>query len=271
MNKVSLEYILPETSSPPSIRNYRPLSLSSINIALQVQRQYLQSSTSMMFSNRSMLTTLFFTALAIAYPYPLPSTDAKVSQSRNFTLSSRGLPIGSEAAAGFDGLVLEPYHIYPAFNYATLVPKTEQNKGIVGYLNGTEEELQDGIVSILPIPTGQVPFPAVRVPGNARSTIRMIRGITELERIYGLTMDNNRETFCSTVAPGFLMGSSSTKSTRRTIPSRSTLDLVPRGSSSIKGVSSTLTLSLVDFTVSSLLPLAVLSFCNCHCGIVEFL
>ena len=41
-------------------------------------------------------------------------------------------------------LYLEPYHIYPAFNYATLYPeKAGGEKDIVGFLNGTRQELED--------------------------------------------------------------------------------------------------------------------------------
>lgn len=96
----------------------------------------------------SLLTTALtlLAAFTTALPSPVPAADTKVHHSRSFTLKSRVLSPDNGSAA-FDGLVLEPYHIYPAFNYATLVPKTKQNKGIVGYLNGTREELEDDIVS----------------------------------------------------------------------------------------------------------------------------
>lgn len=69
----------------------------------------------------------------------IPTTDYQIRHSRTFTLKSHVL---APANPSFENLYLEPYHIYPAFNYATLSPKTKKNPGIVGFLNGTEQELE---------------------------------------------------------------------------------------------------------------------------------
>lgn len=58
----------------------------------------------------------------------------------NFTLKSR---VRDPGKPGFDNLYLEPYHIYPTFNYATLYPKSDNNQGIIGFLNGTTQEIED--------------------------------------------------------------------------------------------------------------------------------
>ncbi len=66
--------------------------------------------------------------------------DDLIQDGYNFTLKSRVRDPGKHA---FDDLYLEPYHIYPTFNYATLYPKSGNNQGIVGFLNGTAQELED--------------------------------------------------------------------------------------------------------------------------------
>ena len=69
---------------------------------------------------------------------------SSVTTSPRFQLQSRGL---SPSNTTFDGLVLEPYHIYPAYNWAVLAPPMGESTGslggIIGYLNGTAAEIED--------------------------------------------------------------------------------------------------------------------------------
>lgn len=69
-----------------------------------------------------------------------PVADTQVQHSKKFKLKSHSL---SSSTSAFENLYLEPYHIYPAFNYATLYPKTARDPGIIGFLNGTKQELED--------------------------------------------------------------------------------------------------------------------------------
>lgn len=76
-----------------------------------------------------------------------PATNAnKVHTSRDFKLKSHVL---TPANPSFENLYLEAYHTAPAYNWATLYPKSSQNKGIVGYLNGTKEEFNEQITNLL--------------------------------------------------------------------------------------------------------------------------
>ncbi|KAL9024562.1 MAG: hypothetical protein Q9196_006428, partial [Gyalolechia fulgens] len=54
----------------------------------------------------------------------LPTTDDHDRRSRHFRLRSQVL---APANPAFENLYLEPYHIYPAFNYATLYPRTDRS------------------------------------------------------------------------------------------------------------------------------------------------
>jgi len=81
---------------------------------------------------------LVFVLLAIlAYAVATPASI--VTRSRRFRLKSRVLTTSSPS---FDNLFLEPYHIYPPFNYAVLSLKTTRNPGVIGYLNGTSTEIK---------------------------------------------------------------------------------------------------------------------------------
>ncbi|KAL8905674.1 MAG: hypothetical protein Q9207_002488 [Kuettlingeria erythrocarpa] len=66
--------------------------------------------------------------------------DDPLQHSYNFTLKSLGR---DPSRPVFDNLYLKPYHIYPTFNYATLYPKSDNSSGIVGFLNGTTQQLED--------------------------------------------------------------------------------------------------------------------------------
>ena len=79
-------------------------------------------------------------ALAVPTPTPSQAGEQAVTHSRNFTIKSHVL---APAQSGFENLYLEPYHIYPAFNYATFWPKSDRTPGIVGFLNGTRRELEN--------------------------------------------------------------------------------------------------------------------------------
>lgn len=81
--------------------------------------------------------------LALALPSPSPTPH---HQTKNFTLKSHVL---SPANPSLENLYLEPYHIYPSFNYATLYPKTAQTPGIVGFINGTKTEIEDEEADLL--------------------------------------------------------------------------------------------------------------------------
>ncbi|KAI4195628.1 MAG: hypothetical protein LQ350_007099 [Teloschistes chrysophthalmus] len=73
--------------------------------------------------------------------HALPTTetqDDKICRTRSFILTSHVL---SPANPAFENLVVEPYHIDPVFNYATLWPKSAQTQGVKGFLNGTKQQL----------------------------------------------------------------------------------------------------------------------------------
>lgn len=78
--------------------------------------------------------------LALPASTNVQSGSHQILHSRNFTIKSHVL---DPAKSSFENLYLEPYHIYPAFNYATLYLKSENTPGIVGFLNGTRRELAD--------------------------------------------------------------------------------------------------------------------------------
>ena len=79
--------------------------------------------------------------------FAAPTADAnKVLHSRNFKLKSHVL---TPANPSFENLYLEPYHTGAGLNYATLYPKSSQNPGIIGYLNGTKEQFDDQITNLL--------------------------------------------------------------------------------------------------------------------------
>lgn len=82
---------------------------------------------------------------ALATPTPtVAAPSSSVTISPRFQLRSRGL---SPSDTTFDGLVLEPYHIAPAYNWAVLEPQKVEDtgalSGLVGYLNGTSAEMED--------------------------------------------------------------------------------------------------------------------------------
>ncbi|KAK4692781.1 hypothetical protein P7C71_g4489, partial [Lecanoromycetidae sp. Uapishka_2] len=77
--------------------------------------------------------TLLTTAIALPYTNPIFT-----NTTRSFKLKSHVLTPPNPA---FECLYLEPYHIYPPFNYAVLSPKTTEDPGIVGTLNGTVAQL----------------------------------------------------------------------------------------------------------------------------------
>ena len=66
----------------------------------------------------------------------LPTTTT--SSSHPFILKSRSLLPNTTFS---DDLLLTPYHIGPAYNYAVLAPASSSNPGIIGHLNGTAAEL----------------------------------------------------------------------------------------------------------------------------------
>ncbi|KAL8635684.1 MAG: hypothetical protein Q9228_006849, partial [Teloschistes exilis] len=73
--------------------------------------------------------------------HALPTTETQennIRRTRSFILTSHVL---SPANPAFESLVLEPYHIDPVFNYATLWQTSAQNQGVKGFLNGTKQQL----------------------------------------------------------------------------------------------------------------------------------
>ncbi|KAL8864967.1 MAG: hypothetical protein Q9198_009539, partial [Flavoplaca austrocitrina] len=74
----------------------------------------------------------------------------EIVHSHSFTIRSS---VFSPAQSKFENLYLEPYHIYPGFDYATLWPKTDRTAGIVGFLNGTRRELRNQQGNLL-VPIG---------------------------------------------------------------------------------------------------------------------
>ena len=65
---------------------------------------------------------------------------ASAQASRHFKLRSRLLTSSNPT---FNNLLLEPYHIYPAFNYAVLAKESAETPGITGYINGTTTEIKE--------------------------------------------------------------------------------------------------------------------------------
>ncbi|CAF9916157.1 MAG: hypothetical protein HETSPECPRED_002779 [Heterodermia speciosa] len=92
-----------------------------------------------------LLLPLLLPSLVLSSPHPsaVPTKPSHPHHSRKFTLKSHVL---SPPNPAFDNLDLEPYHIYPAFNYAVFV---SGQKGIVGYLNGTRQEFADNTGNLL--------------------------------------------------------------------------------------------------------------------------
>ena len=81
---------------------------------------------------------LFFTlSTLLAYVAAAPTSTTETTP--QFKLKSRALDPSSPS---FSDLYLEAYHIYPSFNYAVLSPKSTEDAGIIGYLNGTAAELE---------------------------------------------------------------------------------------------------------------------------------
>ncbi|KAL8847190.1 MAG: hypothetical protein Q9221_007752 [Calogaya cf. arnoldii] len=99
----------------------------------------------MHFSSFLLQFVLPFLALTIPTPAENQASNQEVIHSRNFTIRSRGVA----PASGFDNLFVEPYHISPTFNYATLWPITARTPGIVGFLNGTTRQLKYGQGNLL--------------------------------------------------------------------------------------------------------------------------
>ncbi|KAL8669722.1 MAG: hypothetical protein Q9168_005691 [Polycauliona sp. 1 TL-2023] len=90
----------------------------------------------------NIISSLVLPLSVLAVPTPVENHHRNngIVHSRNFTIKSHVI---GPAQSSFENLYLEPYHIYPAFNYATLYPKNEQTPGIVGFLNGTKRELEN--------------------------------------------------------------------------------------------------------------------------------
>ncbi|KAL8793586.1 MAG: hypothetical protein Q9195_003849 [Heterodermia aff. obscurata] len=91
----------------------------------------------------NVLLPLLLPSLVFCSPHPsaVPTKPSHSHHSRKFTLKSHVI---SPPNPAFDNLDLEPYHIYPAFNYAVFV---SGQTGIVGYLNGTRQDFADYTVS----------------------------------------------------------------------------------------------------------------------------
>ena len=85
-----------------------------------------------------LLLTLLLLLPTLTTPLPTPASS---THSPAFRLKSHVL---TPPYPAFENLYLEPYRISPTLDYATLCPQTTQNKGIVGFLNGTAQELADG-------------------------------------------------------------------------------------------------------------------------------
>ena len=98
-----------------------------------------------------LLLPLLLPSLVLSSPHPsaVPTKPTHAHHSRKFTLKSHVL---SPPNPAFENLDLEPYHIYPAFNYAVFV---SGQKGITGYLNGTRQEFADKTVSTCSKGTGK--------------------------------------------------------------------------------------------------------------------
>ena len=84
------------------------------------------------------LLLLFLPTLLLSAPTP--------NIHRRFKLKSHVL---TPANPAFDNLVLEPYYFAPGLNYGTLYPQSAHHPGVIGFLNGTTEELQDDIGDLL--------------------------------------------------------------------------------------------------------------------------
>lgn len=91
---------------------------------------------------QSLTTTILFLLFSLLPLLTQSLPTASVQHSKKFKLKSHVLS-PSATTSSFENLYLEPYHIYPAFNYATLYPKTKSTPGIIGYLNGTRQEIED--------------------------------------------------------------------------------------------------------------------------------
>jgi len=84
---------------------------------------------------------LLLPTLTLSLPSPTPQTQTpQIQYSPAFKLKSHVL---TPLSPSFENLYLSAYHINPALNYATLCPQTTQHQGIVGFLNGTTQELAD--------------------------------------------------------------------------------------------------------------------------------
>lgn len=79
-----------------------------------------------------LLSCLLFTTIFTITTTPLVST-----VQRFFKLKSQVL---TPLNPSFESLYLKTYHVYHAFNYAVLGPKTVANPGIIGHLNGTTDD-----------------------------------------------------------------------------------------------------------------------------------
>ncbi|KAL8956779.1 MAG: hypothetical protein Q9183_006221, partial [Haloplaca sp. 2 TL-2023] len=87
---------------------------------------------------------LLLPLLALSHPVAtkFATADNKTTQHTRtpFRLKSHVL---NSPNPDLENLYLNPYHIYPTFNYATLSPKTAKRPGIKGFLNGTDFELEN--------------------------------------------------------------------------------------------------------------------------------
>ncbi|MCJ1456760.1 hypothetical protein MMC28_007125 [Mycoblastus sanguinarius] len=85
-------------------------------------------------------TFLFINAFATS------PVSARYNASSPFKLKAHVL---TQPNPAFECLYLEPYHISPAYNYALLLPKTTENPGIIGHLNGTAADFVDENTDLL--------------------------------------------------------------------------------------------------------------------------
>ena len=139
--------LLPIFSFPTLQLSPQSRSYSTLILSFQSSRTYSLPSNKLNFKMHLflniLLLPLLLPSLVLSSPPPsaVPTKPAQAHHGRKFTLKSHVL---SPPNPAFDNLDLEPYHIYPAFNYAVLV---SGQKGIVGYLNGTRQEFADRTVS----------------------------------------------------------------------------------------------------------------------------
>lgn len=88
----------------------------------------------------------FFLYISTLLTYAIATPISPDETSKTFKLRSLVL---SPSNSSFNNLYLKAYHIYPSHNYAVLAPKTPENLGNVGYLNGTAEDFANKNTDLL--------------------------------------------------------------------------------------------------------------------------